>query len=136
MGKRVDREGPVQRAIVEYLRSVMPWAIVHHCKNEINKRGKHIQIELVNAKRKGAVTGFPDLLVLPYAEIGALFFEVKAEGNYATKEQKVVHDQMRDLGYRVAVVRSVEDVREALAEWGVGTHPSHFDNSDISEVLK
>lgn len=137
MGKRVDREGPVQKAIVDYLRSVMPWAIVHHCKNEINKRGQHIQIELANAKRKGAVTGFPDLLVLPYANIGALFFEVKAEGNYATTEQKAVHEQMRDLGYRVAVVRSIDDVRDALAEWGVGTTERQSDNwAAIGDLAK
>lgn len=121
MAKRKDLEGPIQKAIVDHLRAVMPWAIVHHCRNEINKRGKHIAIELANAKRKGAVTGFPDLIVLPYANVGALFFEVKAEGNYATDSQKEVHQQMRDLGYRVAVVRSVDDVRESLAEWGVGT---------------
>ena len=120
MVRRVDREGPVQIAIVDYLRSVMPNCIVHHCRNEINKRGKSIQIELARAKRKGAVTGFPDLLVLPISTIGPLFFEVKAEGNYATPEQREIHMRLAALGYRVAVVRSIDDVRECLVEWGVG----------------
>lgn len=120
MAKRIDREGPVQRAIVDYLRSVMPGAIVHHCKNEINKRGKGIQIELAKAKRNGAVTGFPDLIVLPYANVGAFFLEVKAPGNYPSDPQKDAHAALRKLGYRVAVVRSVDDVRAALVGWGVG----------------
>ena len=120
MGKRVDRESPIQIAIVDYLETVMPQALVHHAKGEINKRGKSIQIELGKAKRKGAKKGFPDLIVLPFATVGALFFEVKAEGNYADKNQKEMHEHLRALGYRVAVVRSIEDVRECLIEWGVG----------------
>lgn len=120
MGKRVDREGPIQKAIVDYLHSVMPFAIVHHCKNEINKRGKGIAIEIANAKRKGMVPGFPDLIVLPYSRVGPLFFEVKAKGNYADPNQKKIHKEMQDLGYNVAVVRSVDDVRECLIKWGVG----------------
>jgi len=120
MGKRVDREGPVQRAIVDYLGKVMPQAIVHHCKNEIKKRGKGIQIELAQAKRNGMKPGFPDLIVLPFVNVGPIFFEVKAEGNYASDSQKDMHQAMRKLGYRVAVVRSTEDVRECLVSWGVG----------------
>lgn len=121
MTKRVDREGPIQRAIVAYLRATFPDCIVHHCRNEINKRGSHIARELAGAKRKGAVTGFPDLMVLLYATRGPLFFEVKAEGNYATPEQKAVHDHLRALGYPVAVVRSIQDVRDCLREWSIPT---------------
>lgn len=124
-----DRESPIQIAIVDYLRRVMPDALVHHCKNEINKRGKAIAIELAKAKRKGAVTGFPDLLVLPYSTLGPMFFEVKAEGNYATPAQKDVHEHLRKLGYRVAVVRSIDDVRECLTEWSVPT--GHIDMVSI-----
>ena len=120
MSKRTDREDPIQIAIVDYLRLVMPNCVVHHCRNEINKRGKAIRIELAKAKRKGVVTGFPDLLVLPFATVGPLFFEVKAEGKYATAKQREVHSKLQALGYRVAVVRSIEDVRECLVEWGVG----------------
>ena len=116
---RTDRESPVQRAIVQYLRLAFPGAIVHHSRNEINKRGTAIAIEIAKAKAKGAVTGFPDLIVLPFAHIGPLFLEVKAEGGYATDAQREVHRQLADLGYRVAVVRSVDDVRERLAAWGI-----------------
>lgn len=118
MTNRTDREGPIQQAVVEYLRRVMPDALVHHARNEINKRGLAIQIELAKARRRGVVAGFPDIIALTY--VGALFFEVKAEGNYADKNQRAVHVHLERLGYRVAVVRSIDDVRECLVEWGVG----------------
>jgi len=120
MAKRVDRETPVQIAIVEYLRRVLPPdTIVHHARGEINRGGASFMRELAKAKRKGALPGFPDLVVLTYQ--GALFFEVKAEGNYADKNQKAMHESMKSMGYRVAVVRSIDDVQECLAEWGIGT---------------
>ena len=116
---RQDRETPVQVAIVQWLEMQFPAWIVHHCKMEINKRGKAIQIEIAKAKRKGSKVGFPDLLVLPWANIGALFFEVKAEGNYTSAAQKDMHARLEALGYRVAVVRSIEDVQDKLHEWGI-----------------
>lgn len=121
MVKRIDRESPIQIAIVDYLRAALPHdCIVHHCRGEINKSGKSIMRELAKAKRKGALPGFPDLIVLPFIASGpAIFLEVKAEGNYADKNQRAMHEQLRALGYRVAVVRSIDDVREAFSEWGV-----------------
>ena len=114
---RIDRETPVQIAIVDYLRLQYPSWIVHHAKGEINKRGKSIAIELAKAKRKGAIAGFPDLVVLAPMPIGPLFFEVKAEGNYASDPQKILHAKMKALGYRVAVVRSIDNVKDKLAIW-------------------
>ena len=117
--KRVDREGPLQIEIVNYLRDLFPSpCIVHHCKNEINKRGFNIAIEIKKAIERGMVPGFPDIIVLPFEQIGLMLFEVKAEGNYAQDNQKDVHEDLRRLGYHVAVVRSIQDVRECLLEWG------------------
>lgn len=115
----MKREAPIQRAIVQWLRAQHPAWIVHHSKNEINKRGKAIALELAQAKQAGAVTGWPDLIVLPPSHVGVLFFEVKAEGNYPTDAQRRVHDQLRALGYRVGIVRSVDDVKQRLADWGI-----------------
>ena len=118
-----DREGPIQKQIVDWLRAVLPpECVVHFAKGEINKRGKQFMIEQARAKRLGALSGFPDLIVLPYASAGgACFLEVKAKGGYPSKGQKEMHERLRKLGYRVAVVRSVDDARAALAEWAIGT---------------
>ena len=115
-----DRETPIQRAIVAYLHSVMPDALVHHSPGESHLSGKKAMLATVRKKANCMVPGWPDLVVLPYANVGALFFDVKAEGNYATPTQKAIHAHLERLGYRVAVVRSIDDVRECLQNWGVG----------------
>ena len=118
--KPVDREGPIQIEIVEWLRSALPaGTIVHHCRNEINRSGWSIAKEQAKATKMGAVRGFPDLVVLPNAETGPMFFEVKAPKGYPTPAQKAVHAELTRLGYHVAVVRSVGDVRDHLRLWGV-----------------
>jgi hypothetical protein len=94
-----------------------------NAKGEINRGGATFMREQAKANRKGALKGFPDLIVLPYANIGPLFIEVKAEGNYADKTQKEVHAKLEALGYRVAVVRSIDDVKDRLTAWGVWAKP-------------
>lgn len=118
---KVDREGPIHRDIIKWLRLALPDAIVATVKNEINKRGASIARELHQAKLKGVVTGFPDIIVLPLAHIGPMLFEVKAEGGYPSEAQKSIHAQLAKLGYRVAVVRSIDDVKEYLAAWAIAT---------------
>lgn len=115
------REAPVQRSIVTYLRTALPDAVIHHARGEINKRGRDIARELGQAKALGALKGFPDLIVILPAHLGVLFFEVKPEGGYPSDAQKHLHGKLDALGYRVAVVRSIDDVRERLAAWGIWT---------------
>jgi len=114
-----DREGPIHKAIVQYLRLALPDALVATVKNEINKRGTAIAIEIAKAKARGVVTGFPDIIVLPWSHVGPMLFEVKAPGGYPSDAQKHVHEKLTSLGYRVAVVRSIDDVQRKLSEWGV-----------------
>ena len=121
MSKRIDREGPIHRSILAYLRRVMPDAMIHHSANESHVSGKAAMLASVRKKREGMVPGFPDLLVLPFTSLTPMLFEVKAEGKYATKEQKEVHAKLRGLGYLVAVVRSIEDVQKVLTEWNIST---------------
>lgn len=117
--KRIDRESPVQIAIVQWFAMQHPTWLVHHAKGETNRGGVSFMRDQAKANRKGAVKGFPDLVVLPPSPIGALLFEVKAEGNYADKHQKALHARIEALGYRIAVVRSIDDVKERLTAWGV-----------------
>lgn len=119
MAKRVSREAPIHRAIVQWLRLVLPDAVTATVKNEINKGGHQFMIEQARAKASGVITGFPDVICLPGVEYPTMLFEIKADGNYATAAQKAVHANLTALGYRVAVVRSIDDVRERLCEWGV-----------------
>lgn len=115
-----DIEGPIQIEIVEHLRRVLPdGCLVHHVKNEIKRGGYSFAKEQDKARRMGSISGWPDLLVVTY--MGVFFFEVKAPKGYPTKRQKQVHDELRHMGYGVAVVRSVADVEAFLSKWNVCT---------------
>jgi hypothetical protein len=117
MTKRRDLEGPIHRACLEYLERVMPGAIVHHSANEIPISGRNIKRAIAKAKWNGMKPGFPDLIVLYRG--WTLGFEVKAEGGRMSGDQKAMQADFEAQGIPYSVVRSIEDVREALIEWGV-----------------
>ena len=118
-------ESQVQRAIVDYLRRVLPYAITHHSPNEGVRGGRAGYLDGAMAKAAGQVSGYPDIEVLLHAKNGGpVFFEVKSRTGRLSNSQAVMHDRLDALGYRVAVVRSIDDVRAALASWGVWTRES------------
>lgn len=116
--KRVNREGPLHKAILANLRAVLPaGAVIHHSPNSIGLSGDRIMRQIVSDRSMGTVKGFPDLMcLLPGPRVW--MFEVKAHGNYPDSDQRALHDALRDLGCMVAVVRSIEDVDEAIEMWG------------------
>ena len=116
--KRVNREGPLHKAILAHLRAVMPaGAVIHHSPNSIGLSGDRIMRQLAHDRSMGTVKGFPDLMcILPGPRVW--MFEVKAAGNYPDAAQRALHDVLRDLGCMVAVVRSIEDVDEAIEMLG------------------
>lgn len=117
---RRDLEGPVHRSCVAYLRQVLPEdAIIHHSPNEGVRGGRKGVMDGQRRKAMGQQPGFPDILV--FTEGRGLCLEVKAEGGRLSDLQKLVRDQLTRQGIPYAVVRSVDDVREVLAEWGVTT---------------
>ena len=59
------------------------------------------------------VTGLPDRLVLLPG--GVMFFvEVKSTGKKPTAVQKLVHEKLRRLGFRVEVIDSLKQLNEIL----------------------
>ena len=115
---RRELEAPIHRTILSHLRRVFPDALIVHAANEIGLSGRDVARQIAKAKSLGMVPGFPDLAVfLP--DGAALFFEIKAPGNHPTPAQKDVLAHLQSLGFRVAVVRSVQDVDECLDHWNV-----------------
>ena len=113
-------EQGIQRAIVTYLRMVMPQAIVHANLSEGNRGGlKGIQ-DGKRARSMGQLPGYPDIICLPWANVGPLWFEVKTKTGRVSKAQKEMHKAMIDLGYKVAVVRNINDVKDFLIANNVG----------------
>ena len=111
-------EADIQKAIVTYLRRVMPNAIVHHSGAEGNRGGTRGMLDGKRRKAMGQLPGWPDLQVITF--VGSLFFEVKAKTGRVSTTQAFMHTELRRMGCRVAVVRSIDDVRDALIEWNVG----------------
>lgn len=106
--KRQRVEEPIQKAIVEFLRLVLlPGSIVHASLNEEPELWRRIH----NAKM-GAHAGFADLVVLTQGE--TIFFEVKSKDGRQDADQIKFERAVVAQGYRYFVVRSINDVMDAL----------------------
>lgn len=117
-GSREDREGPIHRSILSWLEFVLPSrAMIHHSPNEVDLSGPDIARAIAKARRLGTVKGWPDLEIVLDGRIYML--EVKAEGADLTGDQPKVRDRAEENGVPYAVVRSIDDAREALRSWGV-----------------
>jgi len=116
-------EDQIQRAIVQALTLSLPlgW-IVMAVPNKPRSR-----VAGAIEKSMGAKKGWPDLQIMgrligedpadaaPFAG----FLEVKTPAGRVRPEQRAVHDRLRDFGFPVAVVRSVEDALSTAREWGL-----------------
>lgn len=117
MGKRRDIEGPIHRSILSLLERMFPDAVVHHSPNEFPGKGEMVKRALAKAKWNGMKPGYPDLIM--HMGGASYAFEVKAEGGRTTDVQKALLERLQTQGVHCAVVRSQEDVCDALADWGV-----------------
>ena len=114
--KRRDSEGPIHRAVIEYLGHALPGAIVHHSPNEIGISGADIARLIAKAKWNGMLPGFPDLVI--FCAHSAALVEVKAGKNGLQPPQAAIRDRATAMGHRYAVVRSSDQMAEALDAWG------------------
>lgn len=116
MSKLEIKESEIQRAIVEYLRAVLPESIVFAVPNGASRTASGRPANAV----AGLLPGIPDLCVLlPRGE--SVFFEVKSAKGRVSDNQLAIHIKMQPLDHRVAVVRSIDEVRLALKAWGIHT---------------
>ena len=115
-----DVEGPIHRAILSWLRVVLPEAIIFHPANETRRPGRAGNIERAMNAASGVLPGVPDIIGLTYT--GPFFMEVKARKGNLSPAQKAFRDGLARLGYdRFAVVRTIDDAKDALAAWGIPT---------------
>jgi hypothetical protein len=107
-------EHEIQTSIIAYLDRVLPTSIKAVGVSN-NPRSK---IAGAKEKARGMRKGFPDILLTGVFH-GLL--EVKKEGGYLKPEQKEWRDFCASNLVPYAVVRSIDDVRETLASWGIKT---------------
>lgn len=105
-------EDSVQITIVRGLRAALPhgWRVVAVANKPRSRQ------QGAREKRMGSWAGFPDLMVLGHDPSAGKwnpyvwFLEVKDPRGTVQPHQEDVHDDLKDLGFAVAVVRSWEDV--------------------------
>ena len=117
---RRDAEGPIHRAVLTWLRVVLPEAVIFHPANESRRPGRAGHVERAINAANGVLPGVPD--IIGYTFTGPFFMEVKAPGGSLSPAQRDFRDRLAVLGYgRWAVVRSIDDAKDALAAWGIPT---------------
>lgn len=118
--KRIDVEGPIHKAILEWLVYVLPPGTpIHHSPNELNLAGdpKAKVIAQAKAKALGMVPGWPDIEFM--ADGRAYFLEVKPPGGAVSEAQMLCHTALQVAGCKVMVVKGIDGARRALEEWGL-----------------
>lgn len=116
-------EAEIHKAICLWLDIALPGGcIYHHSPNEALGSAK-VQYRM-KQKRLGVKFGWPDVEIfvnptwwksetIPWAPV---FLEVKSPKGRVSDNQKVVIAELIDAGCHVAIVRSVDDARDALDE--------------------
>lgn len=118
MPKRIDREGPIHKAIYQLLCAKLPkTAIIHHSPNEGNRGGRKGAIDGARRKAMGVLPGFFDFIVI--VGQSTYFIEVKASGGSLHKSQREFRDKLDYNGVPWAVCRSVDDAEAFLQQEGL-----------------
>jgi hypothetical protein len=109
-------ENELHKTVAKYLDLVLKptswWTSIAHGEGGGFHRGQRW-------KAKGAKKGVPDIFILDNGF--AHFIELKAEGGRVSPEQIQCQGAIRIAHGKCAVCRSVDDVAETLAEWGIRT---------------
>lgn len=111
-------EERIHRSIIHYLRTVLPnsWLCMHAANG-----GYRSKSEAGIFKALGVIAGWPDISIFGEEAKGcqAFFFEVKALKGRLSENQQSCIDKLRDLGFPVAVVHSIEEIEQSLKSWGI-----------------
>jgi hypothetical protein len=115
--RRKTPEADLQRLIVAFLRLVLPaGAIVHHSANEIGLGGQSGRARQAILSGMGVCPGFSDLIVLSEGRV--LFLELKSKAGRLSQAQERFRDLVQAQGFAWAMVRSIDEVLDALGAFG------------------
>lgn len=110
------KESEIQRQIVDWIRYVAPECMVIAIPNASMRTHSGRAANAVS----GLTPGAPDLLVIrPQGQV--LWMEVKTATGSATKSQMDFHNNLHIRGHVCAIVRSLEDARNAFKAVGIET---------------
>jgi len=116
-------ENQIHNAIADYLNTVIKRPSRWHTVEVSNQaKGKAAMFKQMALKRRGVVTGWPDIEIfwMQEEEFGGevvlyiIFLEVKTAKGKLTEKQEALHKELKEDGHYVYVVRSVDDVIQVL----------------------
>lgn len=106
---------PSERAIQIAIRDALRWHGVRS--RHVPNGGKRSIVAGHRLRQEGMVAGFPDLIVwMPGGRIA--FMECKTAKGRLSEAQHREIQQLRQDGFAVAVVRSVDEAMTAVRAWG------------------
>ena len=73
--------------------------------------------ERAHLKKMGLVSGIPDMAILSHGTI--YFMEFKTMTGKLNESQERIIPILKRRGYNVAVIRSLEQAKKQLDEWGI-----------------
>ena len=112
-------EAAIQKAIVTYLAALRIDAIAVPNGSHLAGDARSRAMQMNKLKATGMLPGFPDLVLFDRCARRVGLLEVKAEGGKLQPSQEHFAKHIAPAwGWPLAVVRSIEDVTETLAEWG------------------
>ena len=101
-------------AAARFLDLALPSGTIHAAVDSAGKASVRIGARL---KQRGGRKGFPDHLILHQGR--TVFIEFKNHRGTVTRDQQAFHWLLREAGFRVYVVRSVDDLIEVLRQEGI-----------------
>ena len=107
-------EDALQRSVITYLRFVAPWCVSFAIPNG----GGRSKAEAAILKATGTLAGIPDIAIIaPGGK--AYFLELKAPKGRISPAQKIMHEELVARRIPLAIIRSLDDARDALKAWNI-----------------
>jgi hypothetical protein len=112
-------EAAIQSQVRSYL-AALAIDSVHFANGAVLAGDKVARAKQINKlKKAGMIPGAADLILFDRRVRRVGFIEVKRPGTYQSPQQKAFSDMATGVwGWPYAVVRSIEDTKQALDQWG------------------
>lgn len=118
-------ENAIHTHIANYLNMVIKRPSRWHTVEVSNQSsGRSAMLRQMALKRKGVITGWPDIEILWRDESKShatimIFLEVKVPGGKLTEKQEALHKELKEDGHYVYVTHSVDETELILKEIGL-----------------
>ena len=83
-----------------------------------SKESKRLKINSVKLHLRFS-TGWPDRIVILFGEV--LWVELKTLTGVVSERQKIIHEMLRKLGHTVLILRTKEEITNALESASIST---------------